>query len=230
MRRLRTAFSLFAAGFALVACSGGNGERQVGPFNQLADAARATYQEARRGPPQPVVVTRALLDQTPGEVLQAIPDNSGLQDFLRLVARRTDDGPGTIEVWQSSDNAQVILRDGVLVGTRGLSGDMRSAEAGAALAGFDGTGGGGARRITLSRTDGASQTMEFACEMTQLGTETLQIVDRQYRTHRIQETCVFRDLAFTNDYWIDVGAPRMRKSRQWVGPYFGYVAFERLKR
>jgi hypothetical protein len=213
----------------LAGCSGGNGPREKDALQSIGQAARDVVVARRQPDPQPIVVTRALLDQTPGAVIQAIPDNSGLQDFLQLVARRRDDGPGTVEVWQSSDGAQVILRNGVLVGTKGLGGDMRSAEAGPTLAGFDGQGGGGARLITLSRGDGASQTLEFACDMTHQGREVIQIVDQRVSTFRMQESCVHGQFRFVNEYWVETTGGRMRKSRQWAGPIFGYIALERLK-
>lgn len=229
MMGLRTGMALIGAGFALAACSGGSGEQQESALSTFSNAAKAVYDSWGQPDPQPVVVTRALLDQTPGQVMQTIPDSTGLQDFLRLIAQRRDDGPGLVEVWQSSDNIQFILRDGVLVGTKGLGVDMRSAQAGTTLAGFDGQGGGGARLITLARGDGSGQQVAFACDMTQMGRETLQIVDQRVSTYRMQETCVYGDTTFTNEYWVETSGGRMRKSRQWVSPGFGYIAFERLK-
>lgn len=228
MRRFTTS-ALICVGFVVAACSGGSGPQQGDALATVGGAAKSIYESWGQPDPQPVVVTRALLDQTPGQVMQAIPDSSGLQDFMRLIAQRRDDGPGLVEVWQSSDNVQFVLRDGVLVGTKGLGADMRSAQAGSTLAGFDGQGGGGARLITLARRDGSAQAVEFACDIAQMGHETLQIVDQRVSTFRMQETCVHGDVAFTNDYWVETGSGRMRKSRQWVSPDFGYIALERLK-
>jgi len=229
MMRRRTVFALIGAAFALAACSGGSGQKRDSTLTTLFSSAKAVYDSWGQPAPQPVVVTRALLDQTPGQVMQAIPDRSGLQDFLRLIAQRRDDGPGVVEVWQSSDNIQFILRDGVLVGTKGLGPDMRSAQAGATLAGFDGQGGGGARLITLAGGNGSAQRVEFACDMTQMGRDTIQIVDQRVSTYRMQETCAYGGTTFTNEYWVETSSGRMRKSRQWVSPGFGYIAFERLK-
>ena len=228
MHRLKT-FGWICAVLALAACSGGSGQQQSTPFETISTAAKSIYDSWGQPDPQPVIVTRELLDQTQGEVLQAIPDNSGLQDFLFLIAQRRDDGPGLVEVWRSSDNIQFIMRDGVLVGTKGLGTDKRSAQAGATLAGFDGQGGGGARLITLARGDGTAQAVAFACDMTQMGREVIQIVDQRVSTFRMEETCVYGDGSFTNTYWVETAGGRMRKSRQWVSPTFGYAAITRLK-
>ena len=42
-----------------------------------------------------------------------------------------------VEVWQSTDQVQIVLREGVLVGTKGLGGDMRSAQAQTVIAALD---------------------------------------------------------------------------------------------
>ena len=161
--------------------------------------------------------------------MQAVPESTGLPDFLRLVGRRADGTPGRVEVWESSDGKQVILREGVLIGTKGLGGDMRSAEARTVIAGFDGQGGSGERLITLARLDGTAQVVPFSCDVTQLGREVIQIVDRQVATYRLREDCRFGEHGFSNDYWVETGSGRMRRSRQWAGPSYGYVDLTRLK-
>lgn len=225
-------FVVLAAALAVSGCSSEN--RASDPAVAATKALFSSFKAKRAsggkgGTPLVFEILRSQLDQTPGAVMQVIPDNTGAQDFLRLIARRNDGNPGTIEVWQSSDDAQLILRNGVLVGTKGLGGDMRSAEAATTFAGFDGQGGGGQRRITLARLNGTAQTAAFSCDMTQLGRETLQIVDQQISTYRMREDCSYNDASFTNEYWVETGSGRMRKSRQWAGPTFGYINFLLLK-
>ena len=174
-------------------------------------------------------MTRTLLDQTPGAVMQVVPENTGLQDFLKRVARRSDGTPGMVEVWQSTDQAQIVLREGVLVGTKGLGGDMRSAQAQTVIAALDGQGGGGERLITLARLDGTAQTAPFACDVTHLGPETIQIVDRRLSVRHFREDCVYGAMTFSNDYWAEAGTGKLRRSRQWAGPQFGYMAIDLLK-
>ena len=232
MTRLSISLILIS-GLALAGCSGGDKRSQTGsPLLQAGTAVLGAVKSRRAGKgtvPTRVIVTRKLLDETPGEVMQVIPDKTGLQDFMFIAGRRSDSYPGTVEVWRSSDGAHLILRNGVLIATKGLGGDMRSADARAAIAGFDGRGGGGERLITLDRQNGSAQAVPFACDMTQLGRETIQIVDQRVSTYRVREDCSYRDTSFTNEYWVETSGGRMRKSRQWAGPIFGYVAFERLK-
>jgi len=230
MKHLKTGMVLIAA-LGLAACAGGGREAARSPLLTAGSALVSTVKGARTaGPPKgQVTVTRTLLDQTNGAVLQVVPANTGLQDFLRLVGRRDDPTPGKVEVWQASDKAQIILREGVLVGTKGLGGDMRSAEAQTVIAGFDGQGGGGERLITLDRMDGTAQTVPFSCDVTQLGRKVIQIVDQNVSTYHLREDCAFGKTRFSNEYWVETSTGKMRRSRQWAGPRFGYMAIDRLK-
>ncbi len=219
---------------ALSGCSGGQKDADKGVFLN-AGAAMLEQAKARikgggkKAPVGRVVITRALLDQTPGAVMEVIPDRSGLQDFLALIETRNDPYPGTVEVWKSTDNAQLIFRDGVLISTKGLGGEIRSASAQSAINGFDGQGGGGQREYTLDRLDGTAQRVEFACDVTQLGRETIRIVDRAVATYHLKETCVAGSARIENEYWVETGSGRVRKSRQWGGPVIGYFNLLRLQ-
>ncbi len=225
---------ILACGLALGGC-GSDNSNGTDDIDLVRSAGSTLLNKVRAGtaganaPAIRVVVTRALLDETPGEVMEVVPELTGLQDFLSLIETRRDSTPGKIEVWKSSDNRQVIMREGVLVGTKGLGGDMRSAEAAAAIAGFDGQGGGGQRLITLDRQDGTAQTVSFSCDMTQLGRETIQIVDQRVSTFHMREDCIYNKTSIRNDYWVETAGGRMRKSRQWAGLRYGYINFTRLK-
>ncbi|UWR30208.1 YjbF family lipoprotein [Sulfitobacter sp. W002] len=223
---------LLIASLTLSACAGGGREEERSPLLSAGSTLFSILKD-RTGPEAPakgrVTVTRTLLDQTPGAVMQVVPENTGLQDFLKRVARRSDGTPGMVEVWQSTDQAQIVLREGVLVGTKGLGGDMRSAQAQTVIAALDGQGGGGERLITLARLDGTAQTVPFACDVTHLGPETIQIVDRRLSVRHFREDCVYGATTFSNDYWAEVGTGKLRRSRQWAGPQFGYMAIDLLK-
>ena len=223
---------LLIASLTLSACAGGGREEERSPLLSAGSTLFSILKD-RTGPEAPakgrVTVTRTLLDQTPGAVMQVVPENTGLQDFLKRVARRSDGTPGMVEVWQSTDQVQIVLREGVLVGTKGLGGDMRSAQAQTVIAALDGQGGGGERLITLARLDGTAQTVPFACDVTHLGPETIQIVDRRLSVRHFREDCIYGATTFSNDYWAEAGTGKLRRSRQWAGPQFGYMAIDLLK-
>ncbi|MGJ8629240.1 MAG: YjbF family lipoprotein [Sulfitobacter sp.] len=232
MKNLSKSLILISS-LVLAGCSNGSiGGQDGSPLVQAGGALFGSVKAQVSGnkvEPKRTVVTRQLLDETQGEVMQVIPDHTGLQDFMFLAGVSTDDYPGKVEVWRTTDKAHIILRNGVLIATKGLGGDLRSADAQAALAGFDGQGGGGERLLTLDRLDGSAQAVAFACDMTQLGRETIQIVDQRVSTYHIREDCVYENASFTNEYWVETSGGRMRKSRQWVGPVFGYIELTRLK-
>ena len=74
--------------------------------------------------------------------------------------------------------------------------------------------------------------MELACEISDLGSETIVIVERAHRVEHLRETCVLgADGAggvIANDYWIDSTGPTVWQSRQWAGPYVGYLTTRQL--
>jgi hypothetical protein len=224
--------SLLAAALILAGCSGGRDSN--GDVDLSLTAGQAILDAIRtRGAGEAsgiaILPTRADLDATPGQILQVTPEGGVGPDFLQRIETRADDFGREVEVWQSSDKAYLILRGGVLVGTKGLGGDIRSAEAGAATSGFDGNGGGGERLVVIDRGDGKAQTVAFSCDMTQLGTEVIQIVDQRVTTRRMREDCTFGNAKFSNEYWVEPGRERVRKSRQWAGPTLGYFDMVLLK-
>lgn len=229
----RTACSVaLGLGLILSGCSGGGDGQESNLVTAVGTNLVQSVKASRgRNAPKsgPIIVTRQLLDDTQGEVIEMIPENLGTQDFLIRMDRRTDDRPGVIETWQSSDGAFVTTRDGVVINTRGLGGNLRGSDVASAVSGFDGQGGGGERRMILARNDGLSETVVFSCDVTQLGREVLQIVDQRVSTHHLREDCVYGDVKISNDYWAETGTGRLRKSRQWVSPNFGYAKITRLK-
>ncbi|MFD2738307.1 YjbF family lipoprotein [Sulfitobacter aestuarii] len=226
------ACALLAAAILAGCSSDGSQDREI---NALAVGGSAVLQTLQTGRPAKdaakirVEVTPALLAATPGAVLEVVPERLGLQDFLQRIEIRRDVTPGVVEVWKSSDDAHVILRDGVLVATKGFGGDLRSGEARTAVAGFDGEGGGGARLLVIDRLDGSAQNVHFSCEMVQLGRQDVTIAGQQIPTRRIRENCHYRDFSFTNDYWVEIGSGQLHQSRQWAGPHIGYLKLRRLK-
>lgn len=232
MRRVYLAGAACLA-MILSGCAGGGDGNDSNLISSVGSTLFTTVQQGRQarntGPALRIDITRELLDETPGEVLEVVPENRGLQDFLALQDRRRDDNPGVIESWRSSDNGVITTRNGVVISTRGFGGGLKSSDVATIIAGFDGQGGGGQRRMEIARADGIAETVVFSCDVTQLGREVIQIVDQRVSTHRLREDCVSGGVKISNEYWAETHSGRLRKSRQWVSPTFGYAAITRLK-
>jgi len=199
----------------------------------LFGAAREVITARRTGPPQVTVVTSEMLAQTTTAALQVNPEAKGGSDFLRRIAARNDSLPGTVEVWKSSDNAQVFLRNGVVVGTRGIGGDIIAADANVTVSVLQNrTAQRGVRVYTVSDGDATSTIYTFQCSIEKLGAEKISIVNLAVVADHIVENCAGGPAAqerIRNEYWVQQSNGLVRKSRQWVGPRTGYFEFILLK-
>ena len=70
--------------------------------------------------------------------------------------------------------------------------------------------------------------LSLACEVVQIGPESIEIVEQIHATHHVQERCEGGGGTVVNDFWIDSRAGLVRQSRQWAGPNIGYLWIRRL--
>lgn len=169
-------------------------------------------------------LTRAAIEITPQPLILVINEKRGTTGVMDQVATN-----GAVQVWTSGDPISLALRGGdVIVGTRGLGGDLMSAVAptAAQLA----AGGSWTRlHVTLNGEDQIVRT-RYTCTAGAVGPAEVVIVERRYATRLVRETCTAEDgsgAGFQNEYWFD-GGPKIRQSRQWIGPVVGHVAIRRL--
>jgi hypothetical protein len=216
----------------LASCGADQGEDTNLPL-VLLGSAREIVAARRAGPPQVTVVTPEMLAQTTSAALQVNPEVKGGSDFLRRVAARDDSTAGRVEVWKSSDNAQIFLRDGIVVGTRGIGGDIIAANANVTVRAVNGGADGrGVRSYTVSDGDTTSTVYQFSCEIRNLGSEKISVVNLVFLTDHMREDCVGGPdgvQTIRNDYWVHMPTGTVRKSRQWIGPRVGYFELLLLK-
>lgn len=219
---------------ALAGCSSPTPEerttfRTVG--TEVLSALRA--RRAQDGPAPFAQITAEQLDNTKVPALQVNILERGGSDFLRRIAQRDDETPGTVSVWRASDGGQIFLRDGVLIGTRGVGNDIISSNANATVAAVRGArAGNGQRTYRVSQGDFSDQSLILSCDIENLGAGTTQIVNRSYRTVHLRESCVggaADRVRIVNDYWVQPENGLVRRSKQWVGPAAGYFEMLLLK-
>lgn len=218
----------FTAGIAallLAACSGGD-ERPSLNLELIGVVQRNLA--TRLGPqPEAPVVTRAVLDDLEGSFMEVVVERRNQLAYLYVSAARQDVTRGTYIVWRSEDDASMTLRNDVLVATSGIGGDVLSSEV-RVVPSQVGPGTSGERRMYISAGDNQSVPITFACEVVDLGPETIEVVERRHRTRHLQESCVGGGGEIVNDYWVDPAAGLAWQSRQWAGPEIGYMRFRRL--
>lgn len=198
---------------------------------QIAEAVRQTA-AARFGPkPQRPALTRAVLDTLDGSFMEVVVERTGQLAYLYVSARRRDARPGEIVVWRTEDNVTLALRGGVLVATRGLGDDLLSGEV-AIRPGAPGPAGSGLRRMRNRADDNKVANLTLACELTDTGAQTIEIVGARHTTRHLVERCEGGGGTVVNEYWVGSHAGSRAglvwQSRQWAGPGIGYLSLRRL--
>jgi hypothetical protein len=202
----------------------------VGTLVSLPAAIKADVARRREGIQPPVTVTPAMLAATKEAALQVNPLSLGGSNFLKRSVQRRDGQPGIVEVWRTSENQQLFLRGGVLIGSRGLGGDILSSDVSSALSAFvSGMSKQGQRRYVISRGDHASGDIVLQCSYRFMGLGETLVVDQVYRTQHFREQCKAPNISISNDYWVQPESGTVRKSRQWAGPTVGYFEMILLK-
>lgn len=136
---------------------------------------------------------------------------------------------GSVQQWNTVDGTSLSLDDGLLVASRGLGGDLMSADVLDVRAALK-RGGGTAERVHRTLThDNQLHIQAFRCSYSDRGPEAARTLAGTFPARRIDEDCHdSAGLHVENSYWID-GSGTIRASRQWLSPLAGYLAIERLK-
>lgn len=158
-------------------------------------------------------------------LLASIKDRDQIAAFMRMTTR------GGIENWVSASNVSLDFKSGFLISSRGLGGDLMSADASQSirlvLAGQNGV----SKRFH-SYLDGEDQTVtrSFICEIISRGARDVDLGKTVIPTRLMQEKCKNGSQSFQNLYWVDLDRQEIIQSRQWVSDYIGGIAFRVIQR
>lgn len=224
MSRLSLVRGLFA-GLILSGCSVGADAPST--ELQMLNAARGAIASKSAAKKPRLVVDRTLLDSLDGAFLEVTLERSDLLAYLFIDAERRDDQPGKITVWRTYDDVSLAMRNGMLIAVSGLGGGIASSTV---LASGDTLGPAydGEHVQFIRALDNKQVRLSLTCDVVQMGTETIEIVERTHSTRHVQERCEGGGGTVVNDFWIDSRAGLVRQSRQWAGPNIGYLWIRRL--
>ena len=233
IRPLRAFAGILSAALVLAACSGGPQDAPL-EVEIMQVVGQQVKQRLKRQPERPPV-TRALLDSLDETYIEVTIEDDGQRAYLQPQLVKQDSTPGQVTVWLTEDAVTLAMRNGVLTATRGLRNDMLSASAlvheGGSVMGPAG-GATGARRYEFAALDNRSQVFTMACTVSDLGPETIEIIELTYQTRHLQERCESGPDGeygvVVNDYWVDSRSGQLWQSRQWAGPTTGYLRIRQL--
>lgn len=126
---------------------------------------------------------------------------------------------GDVTLWSSSDGAQVALRNGFLISTRGFGMDLMSADVPSVADLLDENPGHSRKNTYLDGLD-TSVRRNYACVVTPVTERT-----GPEAAYQILETCESDAGRIKNVFWID-SANRIFRSKQWISSGVGYAIFD----
>lgn len=203
---------------ALSACGNVNGdEAEYGPWGVLASTAQETV-ATRTSADQPAAPARTpeqraaeALRVNPGPLIMAGFESLGQTQIMAMTGQN-----GAMRTYMTPAEDALILRGGMLIGTRGLGNDLSVAEPQTESLIRSGRTGSGQRVMRYFSGDGLERPLQFACTVGAGPNPGVTV-----------ETCEGHGISFQNSYMVQGG--RIAVSRQWVGPALGYVTIQTLR-
>lgn len=212
----KTALVIGAAMLALLAGCGNMGQTDS-LTGKLAQAARQTVESRKAAktpakPTSPSDMAATALRVNKGPLIMVGLENAGSTQVMAM----TGENAG-MRTYMTPNEQALILRGGMLVGTRGLGHDLSVAEAGPSDALIrSGRSGQTKRTMRYWTGDGLERPLSLTCN-----------IGAGPKPGVMLESCENGPLKFQNNYLVQGG--RITVSRQWIGPNLGYVTLQELR-
>ncbi|WP_411956678.1 YjbF family lipoprotein [Paracoccus homiensis] len=189
----------------------------TGILGTLRDTVRQEVAQRREGskPAAPAKTQQ----QRAAEALRVNPGPLVMVDFEKLgqtpIMAMTGQN-GAMRTFMTPAEEALILRNGMLVGTRGLGNDLSVAEPQTEALIRAGRSGNGQRVMRYFSGDGLERPLQFDCTVAPGPNAGVMI-----------ESCKGHGVSFQNNYMVQ--GSQIPVSRQWVGPALGYVTIQTLR-
>ena len=175
-------------------------------------------------------LTPEMIAELKTPTLEVALERSGARALLSPYSDRPDLGSGLVRVWRSADGSQIVLRNGVLIATRGLGSDLESVRSNAMIRAIAGHAPVSFQHRLFVLTGGTdTERIDLGCDMQRAGVERIAIVDQSINTVHLRADCRFGVQPVTYDFWVDPQRSTIWQSRQWAGPSLGYIRMRKLK-
>lgn len=217
MARIKTGVACAAVLGLLVACA--SKDANEGDSGQIAQAVRQvvtqtlpTKKKAEAAPAKsPQEMAAEALRVNPGPLILVGFEKTGRNQVMAMTGQN-----GSMRTFMTPGEQALILRNGLLIGTRGLGHDLSVAEPQTEPLIRAGQSGSGQRIMRYFTGDGLETPLSFDCT-TAPGPKPGVLV----------EDCKGHGTTFQNSYISQGG--QISVSRQWVGPNLGYMTIQVLR-
>ncbi len=224
-----------AALAAMVAALAGCGSQQdEGPSNlsiarqalgQAIGGIGAGGEQAEPAAPDtPEAMAARALAANPSPLILAQLENPPVPQVLAQVGQN-----GAMRTYMTPNRQALILRDGLLVGTRGLGHDLSVAEPGA-LAGLIRArqAGSGQRMMRYISGDGVERPLPLTCTTAPGEAQGFSFAGRGWQARQVHETCTGQGVSIQNSYLVTADG-QIPVSHQWIGPDLGHVTVQVIR-
>lgn len=205
----------------LAGCGNGTGdEGGGGVLGALASSATQIVAARRAGggtdapaapAKSPQEAVAEALRVNPAPLIQAGFEGLGRSQIMAMTGQN-----GALRTYMTPAEEALILRGGMLIGTRGLGHDLSVAEPGTEALIRAGASGSGQRIMRYVSGDGRERPLQFACSVGPGPKPGVSV-----------ESCEGHGTSFQNSYMVQGG--QIAVSRQWIGPRLGYVTVQVLR-
>lgn len=216
---------------ALASCgsdrqAGEGGKFAIGAVRQMRAkiAARKGAVQAPAAQPNAEALAASALKTVKGSILIVQIEALGGTSVLGEIGTN-----GALRTYATPSEQSLVLRDGVLVATRGLGNDLMSADAAGAIALITARKAGTTRRIyRYLDGEGIERPLPLDCTVALAGTKDLAFAGQSWATTQIGESCATGGLTISNAYWVtDTG--QIVLSHQWIGQRLGYLSVQLVR-
>ena len=233
-RVMRNPVALLATALMVAACGSG-GEDEGNPiYDQLRKVAAPAIARAGGKAEQPKQVTAPLTaDQMAARALAANPaplilagmESSGATQVMAMVGEN-----GNMRTYMTPNEQALIIRSGMLTGTKGLGGhDLSVAEVEQTAALVHARRSGQAQRtMRYLGGDGIERPLPLNCTIAVGGNKSFSFAGTAWNATQVVETCQGGGAEVQNSYLVTVSG-QIPVSRQWISPQLGYVTIQTIR-
>ena len=234
MTRLKkNAGALGVAALLLAACGSSGQEDQATIAGQLRKVAapaisRATGQQAEEAAPAAPLsadeMAARALAANPAPLILVSLESTGATQVMAMVGEN-----GGMRTYMTPNMQALVIRSGMLTGTKGLGNDLSVAE-------VEGTAnlirarraGQGSRTMRYISGDGTERPLPLNCTIAVGDAKNFSFAGTGWNATQVVESCEGSGAEVQNSYLVTASG-QIPVSRQWIGPRLGYVTIQTIR-
>lgn len=233
-RKTALTAALLAAATLVAGCSGGSRpadpqESAVGVIGVARQAAAEIRTIGRKpepaAPENPEAVAARALSANPAPLILVQVEGLGTaQQPLAMVGENRG-----MRTYMTPAQQAIILRGGMLVGTKGLGNDLSVAEINQVAPLIRARRAGQAPRVMRYISgDGVERPLPVTCTVSTGARQDFSFAGRGWSALQVVEACQGSGVSFQNNYLV-TGDGQIPVSRQYIGPALGHVTIQTIR-